>query len=261
MSVWKKINKKCKCAFNGFLSVLFPSRLKCVCCDREIEEKPSSELVCEECYKTLSFISGHTCEKCSEPLFSSANYCLRCKNTHFTFLKAYSRFVYAGKIRELIHKFKFSNQAYLADFFAKQISNTYLLEIFSKHKIDAVCYVPMFPTKEKERGYNQSKILAQKFCELTHLEFLDECIVKRKDTLRQSDLNHTDRKKNIKGAFKISNKELIFGKTILLIDDIFTTGSSAEECSEQLISKGAVNVVVLTIAHTVLNSVACKKKQ
>lgn len=239
--------------FNNLLDIFYPSNLKCVVCNREISAGVTDNYFCKECYKKLPIISGKTCLKCGEPLNSQAKYCLRCKNTTFNFTKAHAFGVYEGNLKELIHNFKFNNKPYLYKSLAHMLVLTYILQIKSKNKIDAVTYVPMHKNRLKERGFNQCELLANEFCKKTNLPLLKNLLIKTRHTKSQANLSMKDRKVNLINAFEITNKDIVQGKNILLIDDIFTTGSSCEECSIVLKKFGANQIIVLTVAHTKLN--------
>ena len=236
-----------------FLHILYPDNLKCYSCSKEVSELNNKTYLCEECYTKLPIIQGKVCLKCGEPLFSEAKYCLRCKTTQFSFTHAYSFGAYAENLKDLIHDFKFNNKPYLSKCFASMLNTTYVLNILPKHKIDCVTYVPLHFQRMKERGYNQSELLAHDFCKLSGLPFYKNLLIKVKATKTQASLDMKDRKTNLKNAFEVTYKQIIKNKTILLIDDIFTTGSSCEECATELIKAGAYEVIVLTVAHTVLN--------
>ncbi len=237
------------------LNIIFPDNLKCHCCSKEMAELNNSTYLCEECYSNLPVITGKVCLRCGEPINSEAKYCLRCKTTQFSFSHAYSFGAYAGNIKQLIHNFKFNNKPYLSKCFASMLNTTYVLNIIQKHKIDAVTYVPLSIERFKERGYNQSELLAKDFCKISKLPFYKNLLVKVKNTKPQANLNMNERKTNLKNAFEVTSKSIVKNKTFLLIDDIFTTGSSCEECAETLIKAGAYEVIVLTVAHTILNNV------
>ena len=99
-----------------------------------------------------------------------------------------------------------------------------------------------------QRGYNQTQLIAKEIAKNIDIKLCDDVLVKSKNTIAQSKLNKNKRKQNIKNAFKVLNLEKIQGKNILLFDDIFTTGSTVNECSKILKKAGAKTVGVLTIA-------------
>lgn len=248
MNFFKKLKDK-------ILDLIFPNNFKCHCCSKEVAELNTSTYLCEECYSKIPVISGKSCLRCGEPLFSEAKYCLRCKTTQFSFSHAYAFCAYEGNIKTLIHNFKFNNKPYLSLCFANMLNVAYILQVVPKHKIDCVTYVPLHIERLKSRGYNQSELLARDFCKLANLPLYKNLLIKTKKTKPQANLDMQERKTNLKNAFEVTSKSAIKNKTILLIDDIFTTGSSCEECANALIKAGAFEVIVLTVAHTILNKV------
>ena len=119
------------------------------------------------------------------------------------------------------------------------------LRLKFKKKYDIIIPVPMYKTKKDTRGYNQAEVLAK---ELGGVPMKNDVLIKIIDTKKQSTLNKEERSQNLIGAYKIQNSEIIQNKNIILIDDIFTTGSTVNECSKILKQAGAYEICVLTIA-------------
>ena len=252
MNLFKKV-------YNVFVDYMFPYNLKCYGCDVEIDGEENKFHLCKDCFSKIKQLTGKTCLKCGEPLFSAANYCLRCKRAKFNFEKAFSYCSYYSMARTLIKNFKFNNKPYISKSLSYMLYTTYVLNILPKYKIDCVTYVPMHSKRLKERGYNQSELLAVDFCRLSKLKLYKNILVKHKATSQQVGLNNQERKTNLKKAFSVLDRRGVRDKTILLIDDIFTTGSTCDECAGELLKAGAYKVLVLTVAHTELNKAVIKK--
>lgn len=250
---------KIKMIHEFLANILFPDGFKCVNCGREIDKESNKFSLCENCFSKINNISGKVCLKCGEPLFSVAKYCLRCKKTSFSFEHAFSYCIYSGLIRHLIQEFKFSNKTYLSKSFGYMLYVTYLMEIMPKYHIDCVTYVPIHSSRLKQRGYNQCELIAREFCKNSKLKLYKNVLVKTKHTKQQVGLSSSERKINLKNAFEVIDKYAVKNKTFLLIDDIFTTGSTCDECASALMKAGAYKVIVLTVAHTQLNSAVIKK--
>ncbi len=248
-----------KSIFNSVLSVMYPENLKCVGCSKELDSNINDFCLCEKCYSKVKHITGKVCLKCGEPLNSEAKYCLRCKAKTFNFVRAYSYCSYKGIVKKLIKDLKFNNKAYLSKMFAHMLYVTYLLEIMPAYKIDIVTYVPIHTSRLKERKYNQCELIAYEFCKKSKLKLYKNVLIKIKQTKHQVGLSNSERKTNLKNAFKVTDKSAVRDKTVLLIDDIFTTGSTCDECAQMLMRAGAYRVVVLTVAHTELNKPFIKK--
>lgn len=122
-------------------------------------------------------------------------------------------------------------------------------KIFEKIKnYDKIIPVPISKKRQKERGYNQSLLIAIEIAKKTNLELLNNCLIKTKNIIEQSKLNKHDREQNIQGVYKLQNKQLIENKKILLIDDIYTTGNTANECSKTLYQANPSKIGVLVLA-------------
>lgn len=167
-------------------------------------------------------------------------------HTHFE--KHFYLFPYEGIIREKLIQYKFQGKSYLSTFFAKILQNhekmSRLLE-----KYDIIIPVPMYSKKEKLRGYNQTALIAKEIAKAyQNLIYDGKSLQKIKDTKMQSSLNKKQRKNNIKNAYNVINQQKIKDKKIVLLDDIYTTGATANECSKMLKQEGAKEILVVTIA-------------
>ena len=235
--------------FSRLLDTLFPRRIKCILCGDElnVDERNS---VCVHCQTSAPFISGHTCVRCDMPLNEDdyANVCFNCKqhDYHFTAVKAV--FAYKAGVRSCIYRLKYKHQAFLADYLYKFMVTKYATLDWI---IDYVIAIPLHPKRLKNRGYNQSQLLAKPFCKDLNLTLL-EVMTRVKDTPSQTRLGSRDRAKNMKDSFALTDKSLIKDKNILLIDDVYTTGTTIEEATRLLLSAGAKAVYGLTLAHAVI---------
>lgn len=156
-------------------------------------------------------------------------------------------FRYENIIRKKIIDYKFNENAYLYKTFEKMILKTKKTYSFLK-KYDIILYVPMFRKHKLIRGYNQSELIARKISSTLGITLEKNNLIKIIETKKQSTLTKSQREKNVKNAFKIKNLERIRNKKIILFDDIYTTGSTVNECSKVLKNAGATEIVVLTIA-------------
>ena len=237
----KKVAKFCERLKAFFKKYLFNPTWRCASCGREIFE---DEYFCKDCYKALPFNSGAICDHCGRQTIASENYCSTCKNVLVSLDKCRSVFNYEGKIAFLIKQAKYENKKYLLDYFASELTVLYKNQSFTT---DIVTCVPMTKKALKKRGYNQSKILAQTFAKNCNLPFID-CLVKEKETSRQATLSRQERRKNLQGVFRVAKRKEIKDKSVLLIDDVTTTGSTAEIIAKRLKGAGAKAVYLLTIA-------------
>lgn len=156
-------------------------------------------------------------------------------------------FRYENIIRDKIIDYKFNEKAYLYKTFEKMILKTKKTYSFLK-KYDIILYVPMFKKHKLIRGYNQSELIARKISDTLGITLEKNNLAKVINTKKQSTLTKSERERNVKNAFKLKNPEKIKDKKIILFDDIYTTGSTVNECSKILKKAGAAEIVILTIA-------------
>lgn len=201
---------------------------------------------CSFCKTNLDQIQNDYCLKCGAKLNGTYDYCIECKSDEHFFNVSRSVFVYDEISSRAVLKFKYGG----AKTFAKPLAR-YLSLKFSTSDIlaDIATFVPMPKEREKKRGYNQSYELCKEFSIFTEIPFYS-CLERTKNSERQTTLNKADRKKNLKGSFRSINKDVFKNKIVLLIDDVVTTGATADECAKTLINAGASEVNVLSIAKT-----------
>ncbi len=234
---------------DSVLSLMFPEDIKCMFCAGELNENCENN-TCEECLQTLPFIVN-VCAKCGVNMDKeNVPICMVCKTHNYNFIQARAPFVYEDKPLQVVHNLKYNNMKYLSKHMAKYMGATY-----GKWGVlaDFVTSVPMFKAKEKQRGYNQSTMLAKDFCELAGLKYL-ECCIKTKETESQTALKTEERFNNVKDVFEIlpEAKAKINGKTVLVVDDVMTTGATIDEMCRILLKAGAKECFALTFAHASL---------
>ena len=156
-------------------------------------------------------------------------------------------FKYEGIIRKTILKYKFQEGSYLYKTFVNFIlKNQKFFEFIKSY--DTIVPVPISKKRYKERGYNQSYLIAKEISKKTKLELQNRCIIKRKNVIEQSKLNKEEREKNIKGVYEIIDKENLQNKRIILVDDIYTTGNTVNECCRILQKAQPKSISVIVIA-------------
>lgn len=226
-------------------NTLFPRGIKCIVCGQELKEKTQYGM-CGTCLQALPFHSGKICYRCGDSIVGTGSYCLSCKDSQKDYEFARAPFLYEGAIQTLIYKLKYAKSKYLAPFLS-----AFLVDEFVKQdwQIDLVVPVPLHSKREKERGFNQAELLCCLFNEKLHIPIITNNLVRVKHTRTQTKLTKKQRKDNLEKAFQVLQKSEFKNKNILLIDDVFTTGATIEECSEVLKKAGAKNVYAITLAH------------
>jgi ComF family protein len=191
---------------------------------------------------------------CGRPSDRPGSYiCSRCYATlpwYDEFAK--SAFGYLEPVSQLVNIYKFNGAEYLAEDFADAME----LSFRKKHDaaaVDVVVPVPLHPRRLAERGYNQSGLLAAAFAKRINRLCDETSLVRIRDTEHQSRSNREDRRKNLKGAFRTVDPSRIRGRTVVLIDDVMTTGATIDECSEALYAGGAYKVIPFVLAKALMD--------
>jgi competence protein ComFC len=224
-----------------FLDMLYPP----VCVNCHVRIPDQKVWLCGSCYDKLSYIPEQHCPKCGYPI--EGEECFNCYENTYVFRQAVSVFLYENAAKALVHGLKYSGLAEIADWFANQMYKV-LLHEKPLTGVDYVTAVPLHKVRRRERGYNQSDLIAKALAERMNREFTDKALVRRTYTTSQTLLDSTERRKNIKGAFRIGRLDP-HGKSFLLIDDVFTTGTTVNEASRTLLNAGAKEVFVMTACH------------
>lgn len=207
----------------------------------------------------INLIYPKVCGICGE--ISKEDICNKCKvkiktwqrdKKHIYLTKNFDThmylFDYQDVIRQRILQYKFQEKTYLFRSFVKIILNDKKICGFLK-SYDIMVPVPISKKRKKQRGYNQSEMIAKQIAKQMHeIKYKGDILYKIKDTLPQSLLDKEKRRENIQNAYYIKNKELVQNKRILLLDDIYTTGNTVNECSRILKQAGAREIGVLTLA-------------
>ena len=233
-------------AARGLCAALYPEGVTCDLCGAELVADTRYTL-CAECTGKLPLIEGHKCLGCGVPINDEADYCLRCQYNESVFRKNISPLTYDGEGKELVHALKFGGKKYIARLLGAMMSDAF---IESGEEGEIIVPVPMSERERKKRGFNQSELLAEDVGGRLGMSVLP-ALSKVRDTRPQKDLTGKERAENLKGCFEARFADYIRRRKILLVDDVFTTGSTANECARVLLKAGARSVTVLTAAVTV----------
>lgn len=226
-----------------FLDVLYPP--KCIACNQNVD---MAHNFCQKCWGCIEFISQPSCEKCSMPL--PVDYlgrrCYGCMELKPIFDESISIFRYDEFTKKLIHDLKFNDKTQLAKSFANLI---YYQATELIARADLIVAVPMHKTSLRRRKYNHALLIAKNLGKIAGKEFKVDALVKSKASPSQIGLRRLERMKNLQNTFAVPLTTLVRGKVVVLVDDVMTTGATANECAKTLKKAGARRVYVVTVAR------------
>lgn len=222
-----------------FLASVFPQR--CVFCGKLIA---GDIKICDSCRKSVSRIEGEICPKCGRGKKDCD-----CRGRENYFDGIIAPYYYEGTVRKGIHRYKFGNIASNSEFFAAEMLKS-INERYRDINFDFITEVPMTDKAIKKRGYNQSSLLCKEIASGGDITYNCNVLYKLYETKKQHTLNYYARKGNLTGVYDVKNPDSVKDKTILLVDDISTTGETLNECSKMLWLYDAKAVYCVTIALT-----------
>lgn len=204
--------------------------------------------VCHSCRKSAAEPPYPICRRCRAEIFSSPS-CPLATSKHITGI--WSCRPYSGALRECIREFKYRGARRMTTLFS-DLLNSYALENdLRSGETDVIVPVPLHPSKLRERGYNQAGLIAEILPGTFAAPALHRALLKIKSTCPQMGLTREMRLENLKGSFAVVDKTRLMGKTVLLTDDVMTTGATLETCAEELLRSGAAEVKALTLARVI----------
>ena len=219
----------------------------CAVCNSLLDDP--KQVVCPVCLEGFERLAPPICASCGQPS-PAGDICPECKSGKTT-CSIRSVFAFGGSLAEAVLSLKFESRCQLAPFFARLIFEADLPG-HDLSKIDLVTPVPLHPGKLKERGFNQSAMLARRIAGLLQVPFDYLHLVRSRPTESQSRMKtRSEREQNVKGAFSTTKNHPFTAKRICLIDDVVTTGSTLQACSDTLMNAGAKSVLGTTLARTI----------
>ena len=224
------------------LDFLYPPR--CPVCD-----KPAlpGEGICGACKNKLHFVAQPSCMKCGKPLAGEREeYCMDCRRKKRAFLQGQALWIYEEGIRESIYRFKYRDRREYAGVYASELAVRYGGWI-KRQGIQAIVPVPLHKKRKRKRGYNQAELLAKELGRLLEIPVDTGLLVRVRDTKPQKTLNDIERKNNLKEAFK-TTQNIVQLNYILVVDDIYTTGSTLDAAAKALTDAGAKGVYTCCIS-------------
>ena len=226
--------------WNFVLEMIYPKTC-CFC------GKVSSREVCEECAKKIEYIEEPRCKKCGKPIrYAEDEYCYDCQKKEFHYEQGRNIWIHKFPVSWSIYQFKYHNRRIYGAFYAKEMYRLYG-KILREWEIDTIIPIPLHPRRKKMRGYNQAEVLARSLGKLAGIPVQSRAVKRTKYTRPQKQLNDKERKKNLRQAFCV-NSRWKYVRNVLLLDDIYTTGSTIDAVAEVLKSAGVKKVFFLTIS-------------
>lgn len=223
------------------LNVIYPKR--CVICDKVLKQK--EEKICKECKGKVTVITEPVCKHCGKPIWSyEEEYCHDCSKSSFFTKRGFAIWVYDKHMKNSIAQFKYANRREYVDYYVEEMLY-YLGNRLSGLQVDALIPVPIHKDKLRYRGFNQAELLAKGVGKKMEVPIYKDILIRGKNTKPQKSLSNKERRQNLKHAFSVSKEgkgkcgEL---QRVLLVDDIYTTGATIEECAKVLVESGVKEV-------------------
>ena len=233
---------------NVALGLFYPA--ECAVC-KAAREPESRSALCGKCREELQPLRRPFCERCSLPFPGQAGerfQCSHCADKVFHFERAVCACRLTGVARECIHRFKYNGALWLGPGLADLLVAA-ARERIEWAKVDGVVPVPLFPARERERHFNQAEWFARRLVRALPAALMVHNLRLVRDTETQAFLSAAQRAENVRGAFAARRPEAFMKRRIVVVDDVFTTGATTNECARVLRSAGAASVMVLTVGR------------
>jgi len=233
-----------------FLDWIYPPA--CIACKQLLPLNEEPRYICADCKPLFVSITGATCQKCSTPIEADHTMCRHCQKTFRCFTSNTAVFLYKDLVQDLLHDIKFRGKRRtawgLGLHWGEVIKKTSCV-----YEGKALVPVPMHPKKKSERGFNQAQVMAKALSRTLGIP-TENALVRKIDTPPMAGLPPALRTENVSGAFEAYQSARWKTKEFVLIDDIYTTGASLNECAKTLLDAGATSVSAMTLSVGESNS-------
>lgn len=228
---------------NRIVDAVYPRR--CPICHNIVRDRDKN--ACIICRTKLTEVGNLYCIRCGKPLKDAEKaYCSYCSVNDMSFNEGRAVFIYDDIMRKSIYSFKYNGRQEYARFYAEEIYVKYKDKI-TKWQPQVIIPIPIHKSKLKKRGYNQAYLIAKELSNLTKIPVDKKILYRDKKTEIQKNLSASDRKSNLKNAFKISSNKVQY-LSAMLIDDIYTTGATMNSASAALKDSGINNVYCISLS-------------
>lgn len=235
------MNKKIKKIAGDLIRVVYP--LRCPVCDGIVAQ--SGERVCTGCLGGLKLLTPPWCMKCGKKVEEGEEYCADCRVREHMYDRGRALYEYSSAAQS-IYRFKYGGRREYAGFYGEQMAE-YLGGFIRGINPDALVPIPLHRRRKAHRGYNQAELLALALGERMNIPVYPRLLTRVRDTVPQKKLNPGERQNNLKKAFNISGND-VKSKVTVVIDDIYTTGTTIDEAARVLKEAGADKVYFIALA-------------
>lgn len=223
------------------LDIVFPKR--CPICGKAKKRKESR--VCKECQSKVTIITEPVCKRCGKPVAGvQSEYCFDCDGKEMSYDRGYAVWIYDKYMKASLAQFKYSGRREYSEYYVREVLY-HLGSTLLSLDVDAIIPVPLHKEKQRFRGFNQAQILAEGIANGLHKSVYSDVLLRKRNTRPQKGLDDKARRANVNRAFVLSEK----GKTVchswesvLLVDDIYTTGATINACARELKENGVKEV-------------------
>lgn len=203
--------------------------------------------ICKSCSEKIDYIQEPLCKKCGKPIHSQeGEFCFDCQRRMLHYEQGRSLWLHKRPVSSSIYDFKYKNKRVYGEIYGREMAEQFN-DLIRMWEIDVLIPVPLHRKRQRKRGYNQAEIIARELGKRLGIPVDMSVIIRERETTPQKELGQKNRRKNLKKAFCLTGKRLI-GKNILLIDDIYTTGSTIDAMAEVLMKTGCEKIYFLTIS-------------
>ncbi|ACT69380.1 putative competence protein F [Neorickettsia risticii str. Illinois] len=234
-----------KCTFKSFLTFLFPDC--CIICSSK--EELVEYGMCKPCRNEVHLLKDHLHCYCCGKKMKTSNLCITCAASKPKFDEAKAVFVYNAYVSAFMQKIKFHDGTFITKSLAKMILRHFKEDL---EKCDFIIPVPIHRIRLFQRQYNQSALIAMQLTKLIHVKVRLDVLHKIKNTPPQLNLSTHQRKTSLQDAFTVRNQAGIKDASIILLDDVITTGTTVSRCADALLKYNPKKIVVIAVARSIL---------